>query len=460
MVKEPGPERVGWTERIGYAVGDLGFCLFWNTFSIFLPYFYTDVFGISAAAAGTMLLVTRYWDSAVDPLMGIIADRTKSRFGKFRPWLLWMSVPFAISGVLTFTTPDLPPSAKLIYAYVTVTLLMLLYTATNVPYAALLGVITQSGEERTRLSSYRFIGAFAGNFIVQGTLLYLVGALGGGNRRLGYPLAIGVYGLVAVCLFLFTFRSTKERVVSVQKTESRVREDLWDLLHNRPWLILAAVNVIFQIWVGVRLASTMYYFRYVVNDEGLATSWMMAGTAFSLLGVLTATRVMRWFGGKKPAYIWLSLANAFCCGVLFFAGPADYWLIFGSHLAGSFVAAPLNALIWAMFADAADYGEWKFGRRSTGLVFSAGSFAQKAGAIGGGTIALWLLAYYGFQANMVQAPTTLFGIKMLISLLPAAASALTALVALFYTLNETALKRIGSDLQKRRRAAADAVTAN
>lgn len=459
MVNQPDPERVGWTERIGYAVGDLGFCLYWNTFSIFLPYFYTDVFGISAAAAGTMLLATRYWDSAVDPIMGIIADRTKSRFGKFRPWLLWLSVPFAISGVLTFTTPDLSPTAKLIYAYVTVTLLMLLYTATNVPYAALLGVITRSGEERTRLSSFRFIGAFSGNFIVQATLLYLVGALGGGNRRLGYPLAMSVYGCVAVGLFLFTFRSTKERVVSVQKVESKIREDLWDLARNKPWLILAVVNVIFQIWVGVRLASTMYYFRYVVGSEGLAASWMTAGTAFSLAGVLTAPYVLRLFGGKKSAYMWLSIANAFFCGILYFAGPTDYVLIFGSHLAGSFVAAPLNALIWAMFADAADYGEWRFGRRSTGLVFSAGSFAQKLGAIGGGSIALWLLAYYGFQANMAQAPATLFGIKMLISLLPAAASVLTALVALFYTLNETTLKRIEADLRERRAAAADTVAA-
>jgi GPH family glycoside/pentoside/hexuronide:cation symporter len=475
MILHSDRERIGWIERIGYAGGDLGFCLYWNTFSVFLMIFYTDTFGISAAAAGTMLAVTRMWDNFADPVMGMVADRTKSRFGKFRPWLLWGCVPFAIAGVLTFTTPNLSAGGKLIYAYATVSLLMLLYTVMNVPYASLLGVITQQGEERTRLASFRFIGAFTGNIVVQATLLLLVATLGGGNNALGYPLAMGVFGCVAIGLFLYTFFSTRERVEPLARERSSIRKDLGDLARNKPWMVLAAVNIIFQIWVGIRLAAQLYYFKYVAPEagapalgllkslpgwlvpsglpqalstwSGLATAWMVTGTACSLLGVACAPRLMRWLGGKKSAYISLSLANAFFCAIMYFAGPHDFALIFGSQMLGSFAAAPLNALIWAMFADTADYSEWKTGRRSTGLVFSAGSFAQKTGAVMGGAVTGWLLAYYGFQANMTQAPSTLFGIRMMVALLPAAASVLTAIVALFYTLDARTVEKIAADLK-------------
>jgi GPH family glycoside/pentoside/hexuronide:cation symporter len=470
-------EQLSWKERIGYAVGDLGFCLYWNTFSVFLIFFYTDTFGISAAAAGTMLLVTRWWDNFADPVMGIVADRTRSRFGRFRPWLLWMCVPFAISGVLTFTTPNLSATGKLAYAYVTVSLLMLFYTMLNVPYAALLGVITRKGDERTRLSSYRFVGAFTGNIVVQGTLLYLVKVLGQGNDRLGYPLTLAVYGCVALSLFLFTFSSTKERVQPPERQKSSIGRDLKDLVSNKPWLVLAAVNIMFQIWVGIRLAAQVYYFKYVAGDSGQAildhlkwlppsmwnwmakwlstwsavvTVWMLAGTAFSLLGALCAPWVMKRLGGKRSAYILLSLLNAVCCLGLFFAGPRDFVLIFGTQIVGSFAGGPLSPLIWAMFADTADYGEWKFGRRSTGLVFSAGSFAQKMGAVLGGAVTGWLLAYYGFKANIAQTPETVFGIRMMVGLLPAAASVLTAIVALFYSLNAKMEETIGTELKAAR----------
>jgi GPH family glycoside/pentoside/hexuronide:cation symporter len=450
-------EQIGWKERIGYAVGDLGFCLYWNTFSIFLPIFYTDTFGISAAAAGTMLAVTRIWDNFIDPLMGMAADRTRSRFGRFRPWLLWMCLPFAVAGVLTFAGPNLAPTAKLVYAYVTVSLLMLFYTMLNVPYAALLGVITSRGDERTRLSSLRFIGAFTGNLIVQGTLIQLVHLLGHGNNRVGYPLTLAIYGCVAMSLFLFTFVSTKERVQVIEREKSSIWRDLGFLGRNKPWVVLAAMNVMFQIWVGIKLAGQVYYFKWVVGNEAMASSWMVAGTVFSLLGVASATRVMKMMGGKRSAYIWLSILNAACCAALFFAGPTDYVLIYGSQILGSFVAGPLNPITWAMFADTADYGEWRFKRRSTGLVFSAGSFAQKQGSVLGGSIALWLLAFYGYNASLhQQTPSALFGIRMMVSILPAVASVLTALVAFFYSLNPKMEQVIAAELKERRSDAAAA----
>ncbi len=451
-------ERVGWIERIGYAGGDLGFCLYWNTFSVFLLIFYTDTFGITAAAAGTMLLVTRTWDNFVDPLMGMASDRTRSRFGRFRPWLLWMCIPFAVSGVLAFTAPDLSATGKLIYAYVTVSLLMLFYTMLNVPYAALLGVITNQGEERTRLSSFRFVGAFSGNLVVQGTLLQLVKLLGHGNKHVGYPLALAVYGCIAVSLFLFTFGSTRERVQTLERHKSSMKTDLGDLGRNKPWLVLAAVNIMFQVWVGIKLAGQVYFFKYVVGSEDMASSWMVAGTVFSLLGVVSAPWALRLLGGKRSTYIWLSLLNAACCAALFFAGPHDYVLIYGSQILGSFVAGPLNPITWAMFADTADYGEWRFGRRSTGLVFSAGSFAQKQGAVLGAAVAGWLLTFYGYRPNVVQLPSAVFGIRMMVSLLPAVASLVTAGVALLYGLDATMEKTIGIEL-KERRAAAEAAPA-
>jgi GPH family glycoside/pentoside/hexuronide:cation symporter len=370
-----------------------------------------------------------------------------------------MCLPFAISGVLAFSAPNLSPNGKLVYAYLTVSLLMLFYTMLNVPYAALLGVITNQGVERTRLSSFRFIGAFSGNLVVQGTLLYLVTHLGHGNNKVGYPLALAVYGFAAMGLFLFTFGTTRERVQNIKREKSSIREDLGDLTRNRPWVILAAINIMFQVWVGIKLAGQVYYFKYVVGSETMASSWMVAGTVFSLLGVVSAPWALRLLGGKRSTYIILSLANAACCAALFFAGPHDYVLIYGSQIVGSFVSGPLNPITWAMFADTADYGEWRFGRRSTGLVFSAGSFASKQGGVLGGAVAAWLLAFYGFKPNIAQTPSVVFGIRMMVSLLPAAASILTAGVALLYGLNAKMEKTIAIEL-KERRAEAEAAPAN
>ncbi|MGA2326150.1 MAG: MFS transporter [Bryobacteraceae bacterium] len=471
------PEQVRWKERVAYGAGDLASCLYWNTFSLFLLFFYTDTFGISPAAAGTMLLITRTVDAVFDPLMGMIGDRTRSRWGRFRPWLLWMCVPFAIAGVLTFTTPNLSPTGKLIYAYITYALVMIFYSAINIPYGALLGVITPDSDERTRLSTYRFFGAFAGNLIVQGTLLYLVAGFGSGNwgfgnvaaiehlklgKRLsapevaitqhGFPLAVGVYAILAAALFLFTFAATKERVHTLKRHSSSVREDLRDVLHNRPWLVLSAANVLFLIWVSMRGAATAYYFKYYVGNSQLMSSWLVFGTIATLLGVAATEPLTRWLGGRRSTYIWLQLINAASCGLLFFASPSNYILIFGTQIIGSFLNGPLNPLIWAMYADTADYAEWRFGRPSTGLILSAGTFSQKTGWTVGGAVAGWLLAYYGFAADKMQSTATLNGIRMMMSLLPAAASIVTAIAALFYNLDRRTQQRIEAELKERRAA--------
>jgi glycoside/pentoside/hexuronide:cation symporter, GPH family len=469
------PEQVRWKERVAYGAGDLASCLYWNTFSLFLLIFYTDTFGISPAAAGTMLLVTRTVDAVFDPLMGMIGDRTRSRWGRFRPWLLWMCAPFAISGVLAFTTPNFSPGGKLIYAYITYGLVMLCYSGINIPYGAMLGVITPDSAERTKLSTCRFLGAFAGNLIVQGTLLYLVAGFGSGNwgfgnvaaiehlkvgKKLsaseaaitqhGFPWAVGVYAVLAAALFLFAFAMTRERVAAQKKHRSSVREDLRDVLRNRPWLVLSGANVLFLVWVSMRGAATAYYFKYYVGNSQLMASWLVFGTLATLLGVAATEPLARWLGGRKSAYIWLQLINAATCAMLFFATPSNYVLIYATQIVGSFVGGPLNPLIWAMYADTADYAEWRFGRPSTGLLLSAGTFAQKTGWTVGGAVAGWLLAYYGFAADQMQSTATLNGIRAMMSLLPAVASIVTAIVALFYNLDRRTQQRIEAELKERR----------
>ncbi|MGA9056718.1 MAG: MFS transporter [Terriglobia bacterium] len=468
---EPQPVRL--RERVGYATGDLASCLYYNTFVLFLLNFYTDKVGLAPAAVGTMILVTRTGDTFADPMMGMLADRTKSRFGKFRPWLLWMAFPFFITGVLAFLSPNLGPTGKLAYAYATYMLVMLVYTAINIPYGALLGVITPDSDERTKLSSFRFVGAFTGNLIVQGTFLFLVKALGHGNDKAGFPLTMGLYGFAAMCFFLFTFAATRERVVGPAGDQSSVGGDLGDLLRNRPWLALGGASIVFLTWVSIRGASLVYYFKYFVvqgvdiafnigpahhfahhfDSVTLLSTYFLSGTVCSLVGVTITAPLTKFFGGKKKTYMWLSIINVLTLVPVYFAGAKDLALIFACNMVGSLFTGSLNPLVWAMYADTADYAEWKFGSRATGLVFSAGTFAQKMGWTVGGAIAGWLLAFYGFHANVAQNVGTLYGIRLMVSLIPAAASLFTVLVIAVYNLDAKLMDQIGAELKVRREAA-------
>ena len=294
----PAAGLLSWREKAGYAVGDTASCLYWQTFSMFLMIFYTDTFGLAPAAVGTMFLVSRFWDAAIDPVMGVIADRTTTRWGKFRPWILWGTLPFMISGVVLFLTPDLSPGGKLAYAYVTYTLVMMAYTVVNVPYGALLGVISPRSEDRTALASYRFVGAFLGDIIVQGALLYLVAKLGGGNDRVGYPLAMGVFALLAGGLFLFTFTSTRERVTPPAVATS-IRRDLADLIRNGPWVMLlrhGPRDPHLRLGAQRRRALLLQVLR---RRPGAAAPFMVTGTIFSILGASLTPQLTRWCGGKK-----------------------------------------------------------------------------------------------------------------------------------------------------------------
>ena len=441
------------SEKIGYAVGDTASCLYWNTFSLFLMIFYTDTFGITPAVVGTMFLISRFWDAAIDPVMGVIADRTNTRYGKFRPWILWGIIPFIAFGIVLFITPDFSDTGKIIYAYVTYTLVMMVYTMVNVPYGALLGVISPHSHERTTLASYRFIGAFTGNIIVQASLLWLVKTLGAGNDRLGYPLAMSVFAVVAGALFFYTFASTKERV-QPPKVQSTIRRDINDLLKNRPWILLCIMGLITLIYVSIKNGALLYYFKYYVGDEQAAAPFMVAGTVFSILGALSTPYIVKFIGDKKRTFIILTLVNAILMALLYLAGPKDFVIMYVSQTLGSIPGAAMFPLIWSMYADTADYGEWKYGRRATGLVFSAATFSQKMGWAVGGAVAGFLLTAIGFVANVAQGEATLSGIRHMMSTIPAAICLVVIVVALFYELTDKLEKQIGEELQARKAATA------
>lgn len=443
------------TEKIGYALGDTASNLFWMTFMFYLLYFYTDVFGLSAAAAGTMLLFTRIWDTVNNPIIGLIADRTETRWGKFRPYLLWGAVPFGVFGVLTFSTPDLGPTGKLVYAYITFTLMMTIYTVVNLPYSALLGVITPDSEERTVLSTYRFVFAFIGAIAVQWLTLPLVDFFGGGDPARGYRLTMTVFSVLAVILLLVTFSTTRERVPAPPGQQSSVGRDLADLAQNRPWIVLFLVSFITMGYFSIRSATTLYYFKYYVGDADQASLFMVGGSLFLMLGVVCTGWLNRRFE-RARLYAGLLLIDAVIMGLFYFAGPGDRLMIYGLHFLATLFLGPTIVMIWAMYADTADYSEWRTGRRATALIFSAAMFAQKMGGALGSAAAGWVLAWYGFRANAEQPAHTLEGIRLLMSLYPSGFAIAAAAIVLLYPLNRDRVRAIGEALHKRKACPADA----
>ncbi|HYW97281.1 MAG TPA: glycoside-pentoside-hexuronide (GPH):cation symporter, partial [Bacteroidales bacterium] len=365
-------------EKIGYSLGDTASNLFWQTFSMFLLFFYTDIFGISAAAAGTMFLVTRIWDTVNDPLMGILADRTNTRWGKFRPYLLWLAIPFGVIGVLTFITPDFSDSGKIIYAYITYSLMMMIYTAINIPYSALMGVMSPNSLERTSLSSFRFVAAFGGGLIVQGTALKLVKVTGGGNQAVGWQWTMTIFAILAAALFLTTFATTKERVRPPKTQITSLRNDLKDLFGNIPWLMLFAIGIFLLTFVSIRNGSIMYYFKYYVGDQTinlfgksysydkdvLASAFMVFGSVANIVGVLS-TRFISQLFGKRRAFIILMFLTAVLTAIFYLISNNAIITMFVIQVLISLVMGPLSPMIWAMYTDTADYSEWKTGRRAT-----------------------------------------------------------------------------------------------
>lgn len=424
--------RLSWTEKFGYASGDFASCLYFGIFMNFLTYYYTDVMVIGAAAAGTMILITRTWDWINDPIMGVIADRTETKMGKFRPWLLWMIIPYVVIGILTFTAFDFGDTGRLVYAYITYTALTMAYTAINIPYSALMGVMTAKSEERTVLSSFRFVGAFAGTGVVSLTMLYLVKLLGGGNEKLGFTLTVSVYALIAAAAFLFTFKATTERIKPPPTQRTSVVADLKALRKNGPWLVMIMVSVLTIIWIAVRGGVTIHYFKYVSGNAEWGGWFLFASNMVQLVGVLFTKQISAFLGGKKQAFIIINFASAGLIALFYFIPADNLPLILTHQIISSGISAPLMPLFWSMIADTADWGAWKLKQRSTGLLFSAGTFSQKIGWSIGPAISLKLLEYFGYQANVAQSPETIQGLRLLMSWIPAGFAVIAGFAVFFY----------------------------
>jgi GPH family glycoside/pentoside/hexuronide:cation symporter len=432
-------------EKIGYSLGDAASNLYFQIVMAFIPIFYTDVFGLPAAALSVMFLVTRLWDAVNDPIMGIIADRTNTRWGKYRPYLLWVALPFTIVSVLTFTTPDFDDTGKLIYAYLTYS------------------VMTSSNVERTKLSSFRFVAAFSGGLIVQSTILYLVKFFGNGNEALGWQWAVACLGGLAFILFIITFLSTKERVYPPKEQKLNFKQDLRELFTNKSWVIIGIATIFQLIFIVTRTGSVTYYVKYYIREqdfnflgsmshlsiEFLTTAFLVSGSVALILGAILSNRFTKNID-KRTIYGSFLVSSALVCSIYYLIPADSLILIYAANLIISFLFGTVSVLQWAMYTDSADYGEWKFGRRATGLIMAASLFALKLGLTLGGAIIGWILAAYNFEPNVTQTDYSLTGIVLLISVIPAIFGILGGLLMIFYPITNKKMIDIEEDLKTRR----------
>ena len=454
----PSSDRLSFKEKFAYGLGDTASNFYFQAFNLFLSFYYTDVVGIKdTAAVGTLLGTIPILVALLNPVIGALADRTNTRWGKFRPWILWSAVPYGILGYIMFTTPDVGPGGKLAYAYVTYTLMLVTYAAINTPYGALMGVMSPSSADRTSLSSYRFACAFLGALLIGWLVPVLKGVLtpAHGVPADGFRNTMAIFAVLSVGMFLYTFWNTKERVASPPEQKGSLGKDLGDLKSNGPWLVLFFVAFLNLTNVGMRSGAGVYYFKYAVGNEGAQGTFNLVGFLCFILGALS-TKLFTARFSRRTLMIVLTLVNAAGIGGCYFVDPHNLPLLYALNIIGSFAAGPTPAIVWSLYADTADYGEWKFGRRATGLIFSATVMVQKIGlAIGGGMIG-WLLSRYGYVANVEQTPRALHAINLLFSLLPGAFALLAGLAIVFYQLDEPQVKQIELDLAARKGGAAPA----
>ena len=449
-------------EKVGYGFGDMASSMFWKLFGSYLMIFYTDVFGLPAAVVGTMFLVTRIWDSAFDPIVGAIADRTHSRWGKFRPYLLYLSVPFAVIGILTFMTPDLSNMGKVVYAYITYSLMMMVYSAINVPYASLLGVMSAEPKDRNILSTYRMTFAYIGSFIALLLFMPMVNYFSQGyDEQYGWVMSVVVIPIMCALLFYGCFAWTKERVKPIKQQQSSLKDDLTDLLNNRPWWILLGAGVAALVFNSIRDGATVYYFKYFVIEEDYATAsflgisfvmsglYLAVGQAANIIGVILAAPVSNRIG-KKATYMGAMIIATVFSILFYWLEKDDIAMIFVFQILISVCAGSIFPLLWSMYADCADYSELKTGNRATGLIFSSSSMSQKFGWAIGSAITGWLLAYFGFQANVIQSEETIRGIRLFLSFLPAIGTVLSVIFISMYPLSEKKMEEITKNLEQKR----------
>ncbi|MBR5567186.1 MAG: MFS transporter [Bacteroidales bacterium] len=458
--------------KIGYGFGDMSSSMFWKIFTAYLPFFYSTVFGLSLVDATFLMLVTRVWDAVSDPMMGIIADRTQTKWGKYRPYLLWIAIPFSIVGILLFTTPDMAYAGKRIWAYVTYIMMMTVYTAINVPYGAMLGVMTADSDEKTVFSSFRMFFAYAGSFVVLAGWEPLCkffnkvqGIESSVNAPSSWQYAMIVVAVCCFVLFLLTFLLTRETVKTMTK-ESSVGSDLKTLFRNAPWWILLGGVLFFNLFSAIRYTAGPFFFASVIGDGAqlqiFSTQFLFYAGIFFAVGEVSnmagvaMTPFITSKLGKKSTYMYaLILMIVFSC--LFFFVPltsGGYWVMMLLQVMINILTGIISPLVWSMYADIADFAEHKFNTSSTGLIFSSSSMAQKFGGAIGGSAVTAILAAIGFstEASAVQTESALVWVRALMSFVPAVVAGLSLFFISIYPLTTKKMKEIQSELEIRRAA--------
>ncbi len=480
------------TEKIGYALGDLAANLIFQTLLTFLAFFYTDVYQISPNAAASIIFMGGLVGACFNPLMGIIADRTSTRWGKFRPWILWTSVPFGLVAILAFSTPDLGERGKYIYALLTYILLMLVYSANNLPYSALSGVLTGSMADRNSLSSYRFVAVLVAQLVIQVLLLPLVLILGAGDKVAGFQTVMMFFAVAGTICFLITFFTTRERIVPAPSQRSSIRQDVADLLWNRPWVVMLVLTILVFITLSLKGGMYIFYFRNYLEEAALAAFLSDVGflgfidglnavltgmgltafhwpedaatSGFSLFNAVGIILMIVGIGFSKPLADRFGKRDVFGAALLlaaifrlsyYWIGPGSIGLVFGAQILYGFFYGITIPLLWAMIADVADYSEWKNNRRATALLFSAMIFGLKAGLSIGGALVAALLSAYGYDAALaVQSGQVADGVRLSVSVYAAIPFLLAVCCLSLYDIRKTTELQIERELGERRALAA------
>jgi GPH family glycoside/pentoside/hexuronide:cation symporter len=436
-------------EKLGYGLGDTASHFVWDMVGFWLMFFYTDVYGISAIAAGTIMLIARFWDMAIDPIIGIVSDRTNTKWGKFRPYILFGALPYAVLAVLTFTTPNFGEAGKIIYAGATYILLMTAYASVNLPYSALGAVMTNDTYERAGLNTYRFIAGFAGQFIVTGLALTLAKFFGGGDKAQGFQYTVVLFAVLSLVFFFITFKATKEKVHPPKSQVNSLGADFKNLFTNRAWIILAIVGIVSFVMFAIQNAAVVYYFKYYIGNEENVQLFNVIGTVALIVALPFSKPLAKKFGNRN-VFIASSIISGIFFIAIYFPTQHNIITVYVFNIIAKMAYAPAVPLLWTMIADSADYGEWKTGRRATGLYFSAAVFAQKAGWGIGAALVGVILSMFNYVANEVQTATSITGIKLLVSVIPGVLYMSCAIFMYFYNIDARTTDLIKKELDARR----------
>lgn len=488
-------QKVSMREKVGYSLGDSSANFVFQIMIMFQLGFYTDVFGITASAAGSVLLLARIADAFVDPVVGILSDRTNTRWGKYRPWVLWTAIPFGLFFFLAFTTPDLGERGKIIYAGITYTLLMSVYSFSNTPYSALHGVMTSDIKERTSISSIRFIFAMGAAFVVQGLTLPLVAKFGQGDDQKGWSMAVGLFAIIAIGFLIIAFFSAKERITPPKNQKTSIKQDFKDIFRSKPWRVMFILTLFTFTTLALWGGGMYYYFSYYMQTDAVFSFlqqfglvnvadethgafhtvldafglialedksnvfsvgfsfFNMVGQLVTVIGVMTLSQPLAARFGKRNTFIACLLLTTIFTGLFIIVSPEDVGLAFLLNILKAATYAPTIPLLWAMMGDVADYSEWTNNRRATGFVFAGVVFGLKAGLGIGGALCGWVVSAYGYIPNAVQTADAIMGIRLTSSVFPAITFFLGVVALLFYGITKNVNEKIQADLVERRKVA-------